>query len=263
MALAKRGFNVDRCFIGESPGGVGQSLFSLHIDAMLGSNHGYFDPKVWYNEDELRKQIESFARCIVITGQVAPESHKKLHLDLFKKTMSADGIAGRKPYGYTTRMFNVNGWKRLEVNRMLVFAGITKSNFMSVMRRALAWKPKARFHSETVLSQAHADHELDGHFLADPILKAFLTSSAASAAGLRIQHAFELQHNQTDCVQIIEVQCLTLRTFVKIPSVPIKDFADVLGFDFFLSISLMSSAKVGIRVNLCFALITSAVFAIY
>ena len=39
MALAKRGFNVDRCFIGESPGGVGQSLFSLHIDAILGSMH--------------------------------------------------------------------------------------------------------------------------------------------------------------------------------------------------------------------------------
>ena len=76
-------------------------------------------------------------------------------------------------------------------------------------------------------------------------------------------NAFELQHNQIDCVQIIEVQCLTLRTFVKIPSVPIKEFSDVLGFDIFLSISLMSSAKVGIRVNLCFALITSAVFAIY
>jgi len=68
MALAKRGFNVDRCFIGESPGGVGQSLFSMHIDAMLGSNHGYFDPNVWYNEDELRKQVESFARCIVVSS---------------------------------------------------------------------------------------------------------------------------------------------------------------------------------------------------
>ena len=76
MALAKRGFNVDRCFIGESPGGVGQSLFSLHLDAMLGPNRGYFDPNVWYHEDELRKQIESFARCIHITGQEAPESHK-------------------------------------------------------------------------------------------------------------------------------------------------------------------------------------------
>ena len=204
MALAKRGFNVDRCFIGISPGGVGQSLFSMHLDAMLGPNHSYFDPNVWYNEDELRKQVESFARCIVITGQEAPESHKKLHLDLFKKTMSADGIAGRKPYGYTTRMFNVVGWTRLEVNRMLVFYGITKSNFMSVMRRSLVWEPKARFHPESVLKQAHPDHELDGHFPADPTLKQFLASAPASAAGLRIQHAFELEHCQADCVDMID-----------------------------------------------------------
>ena len=204
MALAKRGFNVDRCFIGESPGGVGQSLFSLHIDAMLGPNHGYFDPNVWYNEDELRKQVESFARCIVVTGQEAPESHKRLHLDLFKKTMSGDGIAGRKPYGYTTRMFSVVGWKRLEVNRMMVFAGINKSNFQSVMRRALVWKPKARFHPESVLKQAHTDHEEDGHFLADPTLKQFLASPGASAAGLRIQHAFELQRSQHECMSLIE-----------------------------------------------------------
>ena len=80
-------------------------------------------------EDELRKQVETFARCIVITGQEAPESAKKLHLDLFKKTMSGDGIAGRKPYGYTTKMFQLIGWKRLEVNRMLRFAGVTPSNF--------------------------------------------------------------------------------------------------------------------------------------
>lgn len=97
----------------------------------------HYHPNVWYNEDELRKQIESFARAIVITGQEAPESDKKLHLDLFKKTMSADGIARRKPYGYSTRMFSVVGWKRLEVNRMLVFAGITKANFTSVLRMSL------------------------------------------------------------------------------------------------------------------------------
>ena len=68
MALAKRSFNVDRCFIPDSPGGVGQSLFSMHMDAMLGSNHAYFDPNVWYNEDEFRNQMESFARRIVVTG---------------------------------------------------------------------------------------------------------------------------------------------------------------------------------------------------
>jgi len=70
---------------------------------MYGHNHAFFDPNVWYAEDELRKQVELFAGCIILTGQEAPETHKKMREDLFKKTMSADGIAGRKPYGITTR----------------------------------------------------------------------------------------------------------------------------------------------------------------
>ena len=204
LALAKRGVNVDRCFIGESPGGVGQSLFSLHLDSMLGHNHGFFDPNVWFNEDELRKQVETYARCIVITGQEAPESHKKLHLDLFKKTVSGDGIAGRKPYGYTTRMFQIVGWKRLEVNKMMKFVGIDDSNFQSVFRRSLVWKPKARFYHNTLLQNLHDDHESDGVFLADPSLKQFLASQPASAAGLKIQHAFETHHTQEDCLKLIE-----------------------------------------------------------
>ena len=57
LALAKRGLNVDRWFIGISPGGVGQSLYTAHLDAMLGNNHCYFDPNVWFSEDELRKQV--------------------------------------------------------------------------------------------------------------------------------------------------------------------------------------------------------------
>ena len=88
----------------------------------------------------------------------------------------------------------------IQLDRMFSIVG----NFQSVMRRSLVWKPKARFQADAVLKQAHADHELDGHFLADPSLKQFLISAPACAAGLRIQHAFELQHSQTDCVQIID-----------------------------------------------------------
>ena len=38
IALAKRGENIDRCFIGESLGGTGQSLFSSHLAAVY--EHG-------------------------------------------------------------------------------------------------------------------------------------------------------------------------------------------------------------------------------
>lgn len=50
QALAKRGENIDRCFIGISPGGVGQSLYSAHLDAIYAHNHCFFDPNVWYQD---------------------------------------------------------------------------------------------------------------------------------------------------------------------------------------------------------------------
>ena len=203
LAIAKRGFNVDRCFIGQSPGGVGQSLYSQHIAEMYKHNHAFFDPNVWHNEEELRKQVEAFARCFVLTGQEAPESAKKLHTDLYKKTMSGDGITGRKPYGYTTRMFSIVGWKRLEVNRMMSFQGVTLGNFNSIMRRALVWKPRARFLHPQFL-EAYPDHERDGFFASDPSLGKFLATDQASVAGLRLQHAFEATHSKDECYELIE-----------------------------------------------------------
>eukprot|EP00439_Symbiodinium_sp_Y106_P054994 s2505_g7.t1 len=86
-AIAKRGYNVDRCFIGISPGGVGQSLYSLHLDDMYKHNHAFFDPHIWHLDEELRKQVESFAKCFILTGQEAPETSKKMHIDLYKKTI--------------------------------------------------------------------------------------------------------------------------------------------------------------------------------
>ena len=89
---------MDRCFIGESPGGVGQSLYSSHLNAVYGHNHGFIDPSIWYDDQELRKQIEQFAGCFILTAQEAPETTKRMREDLYKKTMSADGMAGRRPY---------------------------------------------------------------------------------------------------------------------------------------------------------------------
>jgi hypothetical protein len=203
LALAKRGLNIDRCFIGQSPGGVGQSLYSQHLAEMYKHNHCYFDPNVWHNEEELRKQVESFARCMICTGQEAPESSKKLHTDLYKKTMSADGITGRKPYGYTTRMFAIVGWKRLETNKLMHFSGVNATNFNSILRRALVWKPKARFLNPKFLVH-YPDHEVDGFFREDPTLGRFLSSSQASLAGMRLQHGFETKHSKDECYQLIE-----------------------------------------------------------
>ena len=46
LALASRGINVDCVFFMLGPGGVGLSLTTNHLDAMLGSgNHKFFDPQ--------------------------------------------------------------------------------------------------------------------------------------------------------------------------------------------------------------------------
>ncbi|CAE8607642.1 unnamed protein product [Polarella glacialis] len=204
QALCKRGENLDRCFIGESPGGVGQSLFTAHLAAVYKHNHSYFDPNVWYMDEELRKQIEEFADSFILTGQEAPNGTRQLREDLFKKTMSADGIPGRKPYGLQTRMLELIGWKRLELNKMLRFGSVTETNFNSILRRCFVWKPKARFWDRDYLKDNYPDSHLDGIFPKCAELRTFLVSPAAIAASLRIQYGFEQKHSKELCRQMIE-----------------------------------------------------------
>ena len=126
--LAKASENVVRACMGVTAGEAGQSLYRDHLNAVCGHHHGLFDPNVWYSDDELRKQVEQFVIGFIFTGQEAPETHKKLH-ELFKKTQSGDGTAGRKPYGMVSRMFELVGWTHLELNKMLRLAGVDERSF--------------------------------------------------------------------------------------------------------------------------------------
>ena len=59
QALCKRFVNIDQFFFFWGPGGVGLSIYSAHVAAMYGQkNHKYFDPNIFYADDELRKQVE-------------------------------------------------------------------------------------------------------------------------------------------------------------------------------------------------------------
>ena len=86
---------------------------------------------------------------------------------------------------------------------MMMFAGVNIGNFNSILRRALVWKAKARFMPARYLHN-HPGHEEAGIFEADPSLSKFLSSTQASIAGLRLQHAFELQFNKEQCYQLID-----------------------------------------------------------
>jgi hypothetical protein len=74
--------------------------------------------------------------------------------------LCAPGISGRKPYGITTKMYEIVGWKRLELNRAMQFCGVTESNFPSILRRSLIWKPRARFVQPELLETAPAAFEV-------------------------------------------------------------------------------------------------------
>ena len=160
IALAKRGLNIDRCFIGESPGGTGQSLYSSHIAAVYARNHAFVDPNLFHNEEEMRKQLEQFAHCFIITCQEAPETGKPFQQDLYKKMMSADDLSARKPYGFMTRMLRVIGWKRYEANRMMTFRNVVEKNFNSVNRRGLGWEPLPAFVDSNVIDSEYPDADM-------------------------------------------------------------------------------------------------------
>jgi hypothetical protein len=66
-------------------------------------------------------QVENHASSFIITGQEAPETNKRMRDDLFKKTMSGDGISGRRPCGMFTKMFHLIGLKRRGL-RFLAFS---------------------------------------------------------------------------------------------------------------------------------------------
>jgi hypothetical protein len=204
QALARRGINVDRCFIGVSPGGVGQSLYSSHLAAMYGPLHRYFDPNLFYHDDEIRKQIDALVGAIILTGQEAPETNRRMREDVYKKVMSGDGISGRKPYGVSTRMYELIGWKRIEVNRLMSFTGVSEKNFPSIFRRSFVWRPRARFVEPETMLGAEEKFKANGYFQKNPKLKNFLVSGPAVAAGLRMQHGFELAHSRDACQQMVE-----------------------------------------------------------
>ena len=68
--MAKRGHNIDciTCLWGS--GGVGLSVLTAALEAMLGDkNHKFFDPNIFLVDDELRKVIEGLVGAFCILGK--------------------------------------------------------------------------------------------------------------------------------------------------------------------------------------------------
>ena len=140
-----------RAFITVGPGGVGQSLHLLHREPDRWQARFFMDMNVFHTEDELRKQADTFTckvniwgvtlfttsdmttlvvlfffcsnrahLCgpqVVITGQEAPSTDKRLRKDLFKKVMSGDPVAARLPCAFLTKMVTFHGLEEVRDER--------------------------------------------------------------------------------------------------------------------------------------------------
>ncbi|CAK0861021.1 unnamed protein product [Prorocentrum cordatum] len=210
LALAKRGLNVDQLFFFWGAGGVGLSLTTAHLDAMLGhSNHKHFDPQVFYLDEEMRKTVESLKGTIVLTAQEKPEGlRKSSREDLFKKLASADGIFGRLPYQILTKVIYLVGWKRMELNKLITFDGVSEGAFHAIYRRSLLIKVWARFVDAECIRRVLPDAEKYGIFPRAPDLKPFMQSGPAIAAGLQRQLGFERKHGEAASRSLIDDYCL-------------------------------------------------------
>ena len=101
-------------------------------------NHVFFDPNVFYDDSELRKVIQLLAGRFIYTGQEKPTNTRNgMRQDLVKKFATGEGIAGRMPYGILTKLFHILGWKRLEMNKLLVFSEVPIAKYMSSIPGAI------------------------------------------------------------------------------------------------------------------------------
>ena len=48
------------------------------LDAVYARNNQFIDPNTWFDEAEMRKQVEQAAGCFILTAQEAPETNKHM-----------------------------------------------------------------------------------------------------------------------------------------------------------------------------------------
>ena len=204
ICLAMRGYNIDRAFMHFGSGGAGQSLVTALIDALFPGLHGYIDMNIYYTDDELRKQGDLLEGKIISTGQETVQgAARPMRLDLFKKHISADPVAMRLLYSIVTRMVELTGMKRFEMNKLPDFGDVEEAVFNSILRRSLVIKHEARFVERDVLQNIE-NADAKGIFLKDPTAKEFVRSGPAITAGWKMLHGHMAQYTTAQCYNHIE-----------------------------------------------------------
>jgi len=183
LCLAFRGKNVDRAFWGVGPGGVGQSLFSSHLATLLGRRHAFLHTNVFHTDDELRKQADIMLYSVVIAGQEAVEN-------------------AAKPM--RQRLVGLVGWKRLELNSLLRFTGISEKTLLEHFLQGVVMEYRATFIDEVAFRAAPTDNARHGRFHRDGSLRGFLRFGPPVAATIKILWGFTSEKSGDTRVDLIE-----------------------------------------------------------
>ena len=191
---------------GISQGGIGQSINTYLLSNLLGHLHRYLDMNVYYQDEEMRKQASTYEDCPVVTAQEKPEGSKQIfRLHLFKLHMAADPTAQRDLYNRVTRMIELKGLKRFELNAMIVFCGVTNENFFSALRRSHVTIYKCRVYDQRYIhSHVGPSSTAKGIFARDPSLKKKMAASGAAAVLLRTLRSYMASTPSDKSIQTIE-----------------------------------------------------------
>ncbi|CAE7651585.1 unnamed protein product, partial [Symbiodinium necroappetens] len=205
LTLAFRGENVDRAFWGVGSGGVGQSLQTAHLEAILGNYHSCLDMNIYFIDEEMRKQAANLVGKIVVTGQESVQgSRRPMREDIYKKHISADKVPERLPYAIRTGLVELRGWKRFELNAYPKFAGVTEENINSIMRRTAVCRYKATFVDEARIKGREVQAAASGIFPRDPTLKDFLRDKPACLVTLRCIWNYARGRTAAECRAVLE-----------------------------------------------------------
>lgn len=80
-----------------------------------------------------------------------------MRVDLYKKHVSGDPVAASLSYAIVTRLAELIGWKRRELNNLVRLSGVTDGNFDSILRRSWVMVFKAQFLVPVVFLQRYPD----------------------------------------------------------------------------------------------------------
>ena len=97
-------------------------------------------------DDELRKVVELLVGGLLFSGRERPTGQKDaMHEDFFKNFARVENFSSRLPYAVFTRLSQIVGWTRIELNKLFTFDCISEQSMEPIIRRFAVLQTAAEF----------------------------------------------------------------------------------------------------------------------